>query len=142
MAETFVDRLYPGMGIANQGSPQDTGAVAKTSTPNTVVITIPANADATQPTIDHGQLEILISGLNAATVIAGIEVVASDGTLSEYLANIPATGTATAGQGLTYYLPLFSALVNITNIVTLTVRVVSSGSTNSYTLQARFNYGD
>ena len=141
MAKEFVDRLYPGMGIANQGSPQDSGVVAKTASPATVAVTVPANADATQPTIDHGQYEVSITAVNGSAVLGAIDIYASDGTNTEYLATIPASSGAVAGQGGTWYGSIFSALVNITTIKTLTARIVSTTS-NVLSMALRFNFGD
>ena len=141
MAESFVDRLYAGMGIANQGSPQDSGVVVKSSSPGVVSVTVPANADGTQPIIDHGTVEVSLTALNASAVLGACDIYAYDGTHYEYLATIPAPVTATAGQGATYYLPVFSALVNITTIKTLSASIVVTANTN-FSMALRFNYGD
>ena len=103
MAKSFVDRLYPGMGIANQGSPQDSGVVVKSSSPGVVSVTVPANADATQPTIDHGTVEISLTALNGSSVLGACDIYASDGSATEYLGTIPAPG----GFGLTRYSIIF-----------------------------------
>lgn len=141
MPETNFDNLYSGRGIRNQGSPQDSGAVVKSASPATVSVTVPANADATQPTVDHGQALIAFTSLNASAVIGAVDIYASDGTNTEYLATIAASSSATAGQGASFIADLFSTLQNITNIVTLTARVVTTGN-NNLTMQLRFNYGD
>ena len=141
MAKSFVDRLYPGMGIANQGSPQDSGVVVKSSSPGVVSVTVPANADATQPTIDHGTVEISLTALNGSSVLGACDIYASDGSATVYLGTIPAPVTATAGQGATYYLQVFSALVNITTIKTLSASIVVTANTN-FSMALRFNFGD
>jgi hypothetical protein len=141
MAKEFADRLYPGMGIANQGSPQDSGVVAKSASPATVAVTVPANADATQPTIDHGTAEVSITAVNGAAVLGAIDIYASDGTNTEYLDTIAASSGAVAGQGATFYRAVFSALVNITTIKTLTARLVTTAN-NNVSMALRFNFGD
>lgn len=142
MAISNFDKLYTGMGIQNQGSPQDSGAIAKSASPGTVSVTVPANADATQPTVDHGWVCIAITGMNASAVLGAATIYASDGTNTEYLGAVPLPIAApAAGQGATFIVPIFSALVNITNIVTLTVSLVVTTNTN-YTIELRFCYGD
>ena len=140
MAIANADALYDGMGIRNTGSPQDSGAVAKSSSPATVTVTVPALADGTQPTVDHGVAVIAFTGLNASAVIGALDLYASDGSTTEFLGCVPASSTATAGQGATFYVPVFSTLANITKITTLTAHVVTSGN-NNMTMQMRFNYG-
>jgi hypothetical protein len=140
MPETNFDNIYSGRGIRNQSSPQDSGAVAKTSSPATLTVTVPANSDGTQPTVDHGQVMLSLTSLNASAVFAGGDVYASDGSKTEYLGTFPPTIGGVAGQGATFVMEVFSALVNITNIVTLTVSITSTGN-NNLTAELRFNYG-
>lgn len=141
MPETNVDNLYSGMGIRNQNSPQDSGAITKTASPATVSVTVPANADGTQPTVDHGQVGIFFTALNASAVLGEIDIYASDGTSTEYVDTIPASSGAVAGQGASFYRSIFSSLVNITNIKTVTARAVTTAN-NNMTMELRFNYGD
>ena len=140
MAIGNVDRLYPGRGIANMGAPQDSGAVVKSATPATVTVTVPALSDATQPIVDHGQAVWVATALNASAVIGQVDFYASDGTNTEYVGTIPATAQATTGQGASYLMDIFSSLVNITTIKTLTARSNTTGN-NNYTAELRFNYG-
>lgn len=142
MSISNFDKLYTGMGIQNQGSPQDSGAVVKSASPGTVSVTVPANADGTQATVDHGWACISITAMNASAVIGAVSLYASDGTNTEYVGAVPiAIAAPTAGQGATFIVPIYSALVNITNIVTLTASVVITTNTN-YTMELRFCYGD
>lgn len=142
MAITDFDKLYSGFGIQNTGSPQDSGAVVKSASPGTVSVTVPANADGTQQTVNHGWACVSITAMNAAAVIGAVTLSASDGTNTEYVGAVPiAIAAPTAGQGATYMIPVFSALVNITNIVTLTASIVITTNTN-YTMELRFDYGD
>ena len=142
MALSDFDKLYTGMGIQNQGSPQDSGAIVKSASPGTVSVTVPANADGTQPTVNHGWACVSVTAMNASAVIGACALYASDGTNTEYLGTQPiAQAAPTAGQGATFMMPVFSALVNITNIVTLTASLVVTTNTN-YTLDLRFCYGD
>lgn len=142
MSISNFDKLYTGMGIQNQGSPQDSGAVVKSASPGTVSVTVPANADGTQATVDHGWACISITAMNASAVIGAVSLYASDGTNTEYVGAVPIAIVApTAGQGATFIVPIYSALVNITNIVTLTASVVITTNTN-YTMELRFCYGD
>lgn len=142
MAITDFDKLYTGMGIQNQGSPQDSGAIVKSASPGTVSVTVPANADATQAIVNHGWACISITAMNGSAVIGAVSLYASDGTNTEYVGAVPiAIASPTAGQGATFMVPIFSALVNITNIITLTASIVVTTNTN-YTMELRFCYGD
>jgi len=135
-----IDNLYAGRGLRNQGSPQDSGAIAKTSSPATESVTVPANADGTQPIVDHGTVCLAITSPNASAVMAGADIYASDGAHTEYLGTFPPTIGAVAGQGGTWEMEVFSSLVNITNIVTLSVALTTTGN-NNVTMEIRFNYG-
>ena len=140
MSETNFDNIYSGRGIRNQSSPQDSGAIVKSSSPATVAVTVPANADGTQPTVDHGQVMLACTALNGSAVLVGGDIYASDGSKTEFLGTFPPSIGATAGQGATFVMEVFSTLVNITNMVTLTVSMTSTGS-NALTMELRFNYG-
>ncbi len=141
MAITDFDKLYSGMGIQNAGSPQDSGAIVKSASPSTVSVTVPANADATQPIVNHGYACVSITGLNGAAVLGALTLYASDGSNTEYVGAVPIPiASPTAGQGATFIIPIFSALVNITNIITLTASLVVTANTN-FTLELRFDYG-
>jgi hypothetical protein len=129
------------MGIANQGSPQDSGAIAKTASPATVSVTVPANADATQPVVDHGTVALSLTALGGTVVLGEVDLYASDGTNTEYLGTIAGSSSAVGGQGATLYQQVFSALVNITTIKTLTARLVTT-TANVVTMDLRFNFGD
>ncbi len=141
MPAANFDNLYTGRGIRNQGSPQDSGVVAKTTSPATVSVTIPANADGTQPTVDHGHAMLSVTAVNASAVLAGADLYASDGTNTEYLGTFAPSLGAVAGEGETVVMEVFSALVNITNIVTLSCALTSSAN-NNLSMELRFNYGD
>lgn len=145
MPITNLDNLYAGRGIRNQGSPLDSGAVAKSTSPATLTVTVPANADGTQPTIDHGQAALALTALNASAVLGECDLYASDGTNTEFVGEVAApsgaAGSGTAGQGATFLIDIFSSLVNITTIKTLTARFVTTAN-NSLTGELRFNYGD
>lgn len=142
MAIGNFDRLYTGMGIQNTGSPQDSGAVAKTASPGSVSVTVPALADGTQPTVDHGWVCVAVTAMNASAVIGALTISAGDGTNTEYVGAVPiAIAAPTAGQGATYIIPIFSSLVNITTIKTVTASLVVTTNTN-FTMELRFCYGD
>lgn len=136
------DKLYTGMGIQNQGSPQDSGAIVKSSSPGTVTVTVPANADGTQPTVDHGWALVTATALNGSAVLGATSLYASDGSATEYVGAVPIPiASPTAGQGACFMVPIFSSLVNITTIKTLTASQVTTSNTN-WTLELRFCYGD
>ena len=134
------DRLYAGMGIQAQGSPLDSGAIAKTASPATVSVTVPANADGTQPKIDHGTVCMAVTAVNAAALLGACDFYASDGTNTEFLWTAGAPGTGVAGQGETIYDQVYSALVNITTIKTLSAKLIST-TNNNLTMDLRFNFG-
>lgn len=142
MSISQFDKLYTGMGVQNQGSPQDSGAVVKSASPATVSVTVPQNADGTQPTVDHGWVCVTATSLNASAVLGALTIYASDGTTTEYLGAAPIPiASPTAGQGATWMIPVFSSLVNITTIKTLTASLVTTAN-NNFTMELRFCYGD
>jgi len=136
MAVADFDQQYAGYGIPSIG-PVDSGVVASTTTPKTVTLTVPANADATQPTVKRGKLVIVISGANGAMVLGQIDVSVSDGTTTICVGSIPAAVAATAGRGGTFVMDIFSALVDITTIKTIVV-VIATTASNVYNVQTRF----
>ncbi len=116
---------YTGLGIMQGGGPQTSGAIAKTTSPATVAVTF-ATQGGVQPTIQRGKWCVSLTALNGSAVVTTIDIYATDGTNTEYLAVVPASGGAVAGQGGTFMGEFFSALVNITNIVTVTASIVST----------------
>lgn len=124
---------YTGLGIMQGGGPNDSGVVVKAATPATVSITF-ATDGGTQPTIQRGKWMAGFSALNAAAVLGTLEISATDGTNTEYLDVRGPSNSATAGQGATFMGEFFSALLNITNIVTVTARMNTTAN-NNYSMQ-------
>jgi len=118
---------YTGLGIMQGGGPNDSGVVAKSASPATVSITF-ATDGGTQLTIQRGKWMVGVTAVNGSGVLGAIDIYATDGTNTEYLALVPASSSATAGQGATFMGEFFSALINITNIVTVTARMVTTTS--------------
>ncbi|MHB8577190.1 MAG: hypothetical protein ACYDCQ_17905 [Dehalococcoidia bacterium] len=135
MAMKDFDGQYSGLGIMQGGGGQDSGLVVKAATPATVSITYPT-VGGVQPTIQRGKWAALFSALNAAAVLGTLEISATDGTNTEYLDVRGPSNTATAAQGATFMGEFFSALVNITNIVTVTARMNTTGN-NNYSMELR-----
>jgi|SRR5215469_10072582 len=135
-ALTSFQSGYGGFGVPSIG-PIDSGDVTVTATPSVTTLTVPANADGTQPVVRRGQVLIELSALNVAAVLGMIEVLVGDGTSTEYSFVMPASTTLTAGQGLCIVVPIFSTLINITTIRTITVRTITTVN-NNYTKHVQF----
>ena len=123
---------YTGLGI-NQTGTMDSGVVVKSATPATVSVTVPT-VGGSQPSIQRGKWMAAFTSLNAAAVLGTLEISATDGSATEYLATEGPTNSATAGQGGTFMGEFFSTLQNITNVVTVTARMNTTGN-NNYSMQ-------
>jgi hypothetical protein len=139
MAITDFDGQYTGLGIMQGGGMQDSGAVVKSATPATVAVTWPT-VGGVQPTIQRGKYCVSLTAANGAAVFGGLDIYATDGTNTEYLDTKAASRGAVAGQAATFMAEFFSALINITNIVTLTASIATSGN-NNYTMRLRVGGG-
>lgn len=128
------DGQYWGLGIKQVVV--DSGLVVKSATPATVALTV-ATVGGTQPTVQRGKYVAMFSALNGSAVLGTLEVTAGDGSNTEYLDWKGVNNSQTAGQGATLIGELFSAFVNITNIVTVTIRMNTTGN-NNYSMQGRF----
>ena len=135
MSISDFDAQYPGYGIASLPT-QDSGAVASTTTPKTVTLTIPTNADGTQPVCVRGKLVISIN--TPGTIVLGqIDVSSSDGTHTICLGSIPAAIAATGGRGGVFCMDCFIDKVDTTTIKTIVV-VIATTVSNTYTVETRF----
>ena len=136
MAITDFDAQYAGYGIPSLPV-QDSGAVASTTTPKTVTLTIPTNADGTQPVCVRGKLVISINTANGSMVLGQIDVSSSDGTHTICLGSIPVSIAATAGRGGVFVMDCFIDKVDTTTIKTIVVVIATTGS-NAFTVETRF----
>lgn len=132
--ETKFDGQYPGLGIASVIA--DSGDTAFSASPATVTATIPLRAGI-QPLTSRGKAYVELKGLNAATIVGAIDLLVSDGTNTETVQAIAAPAAASAGRGLSTVVEFFSALANITNIVTVSIRAAASGTTVAGTARLR-----
>ena len=139
MAITDFDGQYTGLGIMQGGGMQDSGLIVKSATPATVSITWPT-VGGVQPTIQRGKYCASFTALNGAAVLGGLDVSVTDGTNTEYVDTKAASRGAAAGQGATFMGEFFSALINITNIVTFTLSMATTGS-NAYSMRLRVGGG-
>jgi hypothetical protein len=136
VAITDFDSQYGGYGIPSLPT-LDSGAVAVTTTPKTITLTVATNADGTQPTSIRGKLVISVNTANASMVLGQIDVSSSDGTHSVCLGSIPAAVAATAGRGGVFVMDVFIDRVDTTTIKTIVV-VIATTSSNVYTAEVRF----
>lgn len=125
--ETQFDGQYGSLGIASVIA--DSGDTAFSASPATVTATIPLRAGI-QPLVARGKCLVEIKGLNAAAVLGAIDLVASDGTNSETLDTFGPPAAAVAGRGFSNVCEFYSPLANITNIVSLSIRVVTTTNNN------------
>jgi hypothetical protein len=131
------DSQYGGYGIPS-GITQDSGAVAVTTTPKTITLTVPLLGDGvTQPTVIRGQVVISINSANASMVLGQIDISSSDGTHTVCLDSIPAAVAATAGRGGVFNRSVFIDRVDTTTIKTIVV-VIATTASNVYTAEVRF----
>ena len=129
---------YAGFGIPSLiGSPIDSGAVAVTTTPKTITLTVPARSDATQPTCFRGKVMISANTLNASAVLGQIDISSSDGTKTVCIDSIPAAVAATAGRGGVFIRDVFIDRADTTTIKTIVV-VIATSANNNYTAQVLF----
>lgn len=136
MSISEFDSQYPGYGIPSVPA-VDSGAVATTTTPKTITLTVPVKADGTQPTVIRGKLVISINTMNAAAILGQIDVSTSDGTATINHGSIPGAVAATVGRGGVYVMDLFIDRVTTTTIKTIVV-VIATTANNNYTAQTRF----
>ncbi len=136
MAITDFDAQYPGYGIPSLPI-QDSGAVASTTTPKTITLTIPTIADTTQPVCVRGKLVISVNAVNGSLVLGQIDVSSSDGTHTVCVGSIPAAVAATAGRGGVFCMDIFIDKVDTTTIKTVVV-VIATTASNVYTVETRF----
>lgn len=132
--ETKFDGQYGGLGIASVIA--DSGDTAFSASPATVVATIPLRGGI-QPLVARGKAYIELKGLNAATIVGAIDLLASDGTNTETVQSLGAPAAAVAGRGSSDVVEFYSALANITNIVSLQARIAASGTTVAGTARLR-----
>lgn len=129
---------YAGYGIPSLiGSPIDSGAVATTTTPKTITLTVPTRSDGTQPTCFRGKVFISVNTANAAAVLGQIDISSSDGTNTVRLDSIPAAVASTGGRGGIFIRDLFIDRVDTTTIKTIVV-VIATTVNNNYTAQVMF----
>ena len=97
--------------------------------------------------VSAGTLEMTVLAIPTAAASNAVAVGAGFAGLSAYAMPVKraapsgAAGSGTAGQGATFLIDIFSSLVNITTIKTLTARFVTTAN-NNLTGELRFNYGD
>src|SRR5216683_7517860 len=92
------DAQYGGLGIPS-GVTQDSGAVAVSTTPKTITLTVPVLTGTQQPDVFRGMVVISINAANASMVLGQIDISSSDGTKTVCIDSIPAAIAATAGRG-------------------------------------------
>lgn len=137
MSISDFDAQYPGYGIPSlPGGTLDSGAVAVTTTPKVITLTVPTLADGTQPTVIRGKLVISINTAGTA-VLGQIDVSSSDGTHTICVGSIPAAVAATGGRGGVFVMDIFIDRVDTTTIKTIVVTIATTTS-NVYTAQCRF----
>ena len=136
MAITDFDAQYSGYGITSLAA-VDSGAVAVTTTPKTVTLTVPVRSDATQPVVIRGKVVISFNAMNAQAVLGQVDISSSDGTKTICLDSIPGAVAATAGRGAVYQRSIFIDRVDTTTIKTIVI-VATTTANNNYTMQARF----
>lgn len=137
MSITDFDAQYAGYGIPS-GVTQDSGAVAVTTTPKTITLTVPLLGDGvTQPTVFRGKVVVSVNAVNGSLVLGQIDISTSDGTHTACADSISAAVAATAGRGGVFVRDIFIDRVDSTTIKTLVVVIATSGS-NVYTAEVRF----
>lgn len=147
MSLSDFDQQYAGYGIPSVNpqtmSALDSGVVAVSTTPHSTTLTVAANADGTQPTVVRGKLVVSMFNLNASAVVGQVDVWVGDNTspsaVLEYVASIPASSSATAGQGATFVMDIFIPRLtgNAGTIKTIVIRTTTTGN-NNYSKQCRF----
>lgn len=134
---SLFDAQYGGYGIPSNPT-QDSGAVAVSTTPKTITLTIPVlSGTSTQPGCIRGKLVISCNAMNASAVLGQIDVSSSDGTNTICVGSIPAAVAATAGRGGVFVMDIFIDQVDTTTIKTI-VTVIATSSNNNYTAETRF----
>jgi hypothetical protein len=135
MSISDFDSQYAGYGIPSIPA-IDSGAVATTTTPKTITLTVPALADGTQPTCIRGKVVISINTPGTA-VLGQIDVSSSDGSNTICLGSIVAAVAATGGRGGVFVMDVFIDRVDTTTIKTIVV-VIATSTSNVYTAEVRF----
>jgi hypothetical protein len=135
MSISDFDSQYAGYGIPSIPA-IDSGALATTTTPKTISLTVPALADGTQPTVIRGKVVISINTPGTA-VLGQIDVSTSDGTHTVCAGSIVAAVAATGGRGGVFALDVFIDRVDTTTIQTIVV-VIATSTSNVYTAEVRF----
>lgn len=107
----------------------DTGATAMAGTSPTTLTATVATVMGNQPQVNRCKAVLSIYGLNVATIIGAIDFSISDGTNTEFVGTVAASGAATAGQGGEYCVEIFNSTIKVTNIVSVTARIADSGTT-------------
>ena len=130
------DGQYAGLGIPS-GTTQDSGAVAVSTTPKTITLTVPVLTGTQQPDVFRGMVVISVNTANASMVLGQIDISSSDGTSTVCIDSIPAAIAATAGRGGVFNRIVFIDRVDTTVMKTLVVVIATTGN-NNYTAQVRW----
>lgn len=125
--------VYAARGYVGQFYQADPAVVTVTAGGTQAVITCTfinggSGAVPTAGSITQGLWMLQATGLGTQAVPTTVNAVISDGTSTETVDVIPAPTAAVAGRGFTYQGSFQSNLVNVSNILTLTITVTLTGT--------------